>query len=92
MSYNVSTVALTSGNSESQARMQFAINTANDSIMLGGAIASGNYLSAALSMLNKATSIVFGKERIELEQRIENESLSVSRQRAGIAFNRSRIE
>lgn len=90
ISYNVSTLELTTGNSESQARMQFAINTVNDSIVLGGAIASGNYLSAVLTMMNKVTSIVFNQSKIDLKQRVENESLSVSRQRAGIAFNRSR--
>lgn len=90
ISYNVSTLELTTGNSESQARMQFAINTVNDSIMLGGAIASGNYLSAALTVMNKITSIVFNQSKIDLKQSIENESLSVSRQRTGIAFNHSR--
>lgn len=91
VSFTVSNIALTTGNSESQARAQFALNTANEAIMLGGAIATGNILAAALMAVNKITSIAFKQAQINLENNIERESLAISRQRAGVAFNRSRM-
>ncbi len=90
MSFTVSNIGLTTGNTESQQWAEFAMSGLS---MAGTALFSvitGNILPVALSIVNKGISIAFKQAQIDLEQSIENESLGISRQRAGIAFNHSR--
>lgn len=91
LSFVASNVGLTTGNTEAQQRIQFAMQTTGELATFGAAIATGNYLAAALSVVNKITSIYFNAKQISLEQSIETESLKLSRERAGVAFNRSRL-
>ena len=90
-SFTVSNVGLTTGNTESQQQAQFAMNALGTTASVVGAVATGNYLALALMAINIGTSIYFNQKQIDLEQRIENESLALSRQRAGVAFNHSRM-
>lgn len=91
VSFYVTNVGLTTGNSESQQRAEFMLNTAGTIASIGMSVAMGNYVGAALIAVHTATNIYFKQKQIDLEQRIENESLALSRQRAGVAFNRSRM-
>jgi hypothetical protein len=91
VSFVTSNVGLTTGNTEAQQRIEFGMNTAQQIGAVGASLAAGNYLAAALVIINKLTSIAFRQSQIDLEQSIESESLAVSRQRFGIAFNRSRL-
>jgi hypothetical protein len=91
VSFMTSNVGLTTGNTEAQQRIEFGMNTAQQVGALGASLVAGNYLAAALMILNKVTSISFAQKQIDLEQSIETESLNLSRQRAGVAFNRSRL-
>lgn len=91
VSFYVTNIGLTTGNSESQQQAQFNMSVLGG---LGGAalaVATGNPLAVALMGVHAATSIYFKQKQIDLEQRIENESLALSRQRAGVAFNHSRM-
>lgn len=90
-SFYVTNVGLTTGNTESQQQAQMMMNVAGGVVGAGIAIATGNYLGAALMAVHAATSIYFNQKQIDLEQRIESESLHLARQRAGVAFNRSRM-
>ena len=90
-SFTVSNIGLTTGNTESQQWAEFAMSGLS---MAGTALFSvitGNILPFALSIVNKGISIAFKQAQINLEQNIENESLALSRQRAGVAFNQSRM-
>ena len=91
VSFYVTNIGLTTGNSESQQRAEFALNTLGTLGTVGISLATGNYVAAALIAVHTATNIYFNQKQIDLEQRIENESLALSRQRAGVAFNRSRM-
>lgn len=90
-SFYVTNIGLTTGNSESQQQAQFNMSLLGG---LGGAalaVATGNPLAVALMAVHATTSLYFNQKQIDLEQRIENESLALSRQRAGVAFNHSRM-
>lgn len=89
-SFVVSNVGLTTGNSESQQQAEFLMNSMGTMVEAG--ISAATNPAALVSMvLSKAMQISFNRERIDLERRIETESLDLSRQRAGVAFNRSRM-
>lgn len=91
VSFYVTNVGLTTGNTESQQQAQFNMNVIGGMANAGVAVATGNYIGLVLMGLHAATSIYFKQKQIDLEQRIENESLHLSRQRAGVAFNHSRM-
>lgn len=88
VSFAVSNVGLMTGNSESQALIDFHANLFST---IGIALFTGNIAAAMLTVAHQMTNALFKSQQIHLEQRIESESLSVSRTRAGIAFNRSRM-
>ena len=90
IAFNVSNVGLTTGNSESQERAQLHWNSTLKIASTALALGSGNYAAAAISIITEAVNICFKDAQIKLRQYIENESLALSRERAGIAFNRSR--
>lgn len=90
VSFYVTNIGLTTGNSESQARAQLALNVANKGALLAASIATGNIIGAGLLITNELISIGFRQSQIDLQQNIESTNLAVSRTRAGIAFNSSR--
>jgi hypothetical protein len=90
-SFYVTNIGLTTGNSESQQQAAFNMKVISGVVGAGVALATGNYLGAALMGVHAATSLYFNQKQIDLEHRVENESLSLSRQRAGVAFNHSRM-
>lgn len=90
VSFYVTNIGLTTGNSESQARAQLALNVANKGALLAASIATGNIIGAGLLITNELLSIGFRQSQIDLQQNIESTNLAVSRTRAGIAFNSSR--
>lgn len=91
VSFAVSNVALTTGNSLSQERMEVAINTGAKGIAYGIALGKGNFALAAIMAVNDTVSAIMSATRLRLENQVERESLSLSRDRAGIAFNYSRM-
>ena len=91
VSFYVSNVGLTTGNTESQQQAQFNMSVICGIANAGMALYMHNPLAIALMAVHATTSLYFNQKQIDLEQRIENESLSLSRQRAGVAFNHSRM-
>jgi hypothetical protein len=90
-SFVVTNIGLTTGNSDSQQEAEFALSALGTIGAVGLSIGTGNYIAAALIGLHTVTDIFFKQQQIDLEQRIESESLHLARQRAGAAFNRSRM-
>ena len=92
VAFQVSNVALTTGNTESQERAQFGWDMTGRVVSIGGAAVTGNWAGVVMSAINTMMSVYFNQAQIDLRQSIENESLALSRQRAGIAFNSSRLK
>lgn len=91
VSFAVSNIALTTGNSLSQERMQVALSTGGKLVAYGTALATGNVAAAAIMAVNDIMSTVMRATQLELKGNVERESLALSRDRAGIAFNNSRM-
>lgn len=90
-SFAVSTVGLTTGNTVSQERIQFGMSAGTKLAAYGTALASGNLAAAAIMAINDTMNIAMRSAQLSLQNQIERESLSLSRDRAGIAFNQSRM-
>lgn len=90
-SFAVSTVGLTTGNTVSQERIQFGMSAATKVAAYGTAIATGNIPAAAIMAINDTINIAVRSAQIALQNQVERESLAFSRDRAGIAFNQSRM-
>ena len=90
-SFAVSSVGLTTGNTVSQERIQFGMSAATKLAAYGTALATGNIVAASIMAINDTMNAVMRAAQIELNNRVERESLALSRDRAGIAFNQSRM-
>ena len=90
-SFAISSVGLTTGNTVSQERIQFGINAATKLAAYGTALTTGNVVAAGIMAINDTINIVTRSAQIALENSVERESLALSRDRAGIAFNSSRM-
>ena len=90
-SFAVSTISLTTGNNVSQERIEFGMNAAGKLAAYGTALATGNVVAAGIMALNDTITTVMNAERIRLANSVERESLALSRDRAGVAFNYSRM-
>ena len=86
-SFVVSNVGLTTGSSESQERANLMYKGVKT---LGIAVATGNPAVIGTILVSEAVNTLFNQIQINLKQAVENESLTLSRQRAGIAFNHNR--
>lgn len=91
VSFSVSNISLTTGNNISQERIEFGMNAAGKLAAYGTALATGNFVAAGIMAINDTLTTVMNAERIRLANAVERESLSLSRDRAGIAFNQSRM-
>ena len=91
VSFAVSNISLTTGNNISQERIEFGMNAAGKLAAYGTALATGNVVAAGIMAINDTLTTVMNAERIRLANAVERESLSLSRDRAGIAFNNSRM-
>lgn len=92
IAYHISNVGLTTGNSESQERAQFMYSAGGSLLSIGVSAITGNWAGVVAASINNMMSVYFNQAQIDLRQSIENESLALSRQRAGIAFNSSRMK
>lgn len=91
VSFTVSNVGLVTGNSASQDRINFALNTTKFAVNTAMVLSTGNPAVMISYALTTAMGVYFNQRQIDLNYGIERESLNLSRQRAGIAFNRSRL-
>ena len=91
VSFAVSNISLTTGNNVSQERIEFGLNAAGKLAAYGTALFTGNFVAAGIMALNDTITTVMNTERIRLANAVERESLALSRDRAGIAFNHSRM-
>lgn len=101
ISYQISTVALRTGNTDRQQRFQYTYNigkrafSAVESTVVGG-LASGSWIGAvvglALNLTSTAISLAQQVERFNLQRNIENNAIGLMNIRAGggIASNGSR--
>lgn len=87
----VSSVSITTGNTASQERIEFGMNAAGKLAAYGTALITGNIPAVAIMAINDTVNIVMKASQIALNEKVEQESLVLSRDRAGIAFNRSRM-
>ena len=92
IAFNVSNIGLTTGNTESQERAEFQWHCGTKLAGTTLALGTGNFAAAAMTVITEMMNIYFKDAQIKLRQSIENESLALSRQRAGIAFNSSRLK
>ena len=91
VAYSISTVGLTTGNMVSQQRLQTAMGLGMKAIAYGTAIATGNAAAVAVMAISDTLSTVQSVNTFNLKNRVESESLALSRERAGVAFNQSRL-
>lgn len=91
VSYTVSNISLTTGNSISQERIQVAMGAGAKLAAYGTALATGNIGAAAIMAIGDTMNTILRADRIAKMAAVENESLALSRDRAGIAFNQSRM-
>lgn len=87
----VTNVSITTGNTVSQERLEYGLNSGAKLAAYGTALATGNVGAAALMAINDTMSILTRATQIALQNNVERESLALSRDRAGIAFNQSRM-
>lgn len=100
VNYNISTVSLRTGSSREQQQQQFAWNIASGALDLGLSIATGfavgnvagAVIGGAVSLINKGISIAQRENTINLEQSIENVSITQTRIRAGAYGSRGKQE
>ena len=57
----------------------------------GMAIGTGNFAAAAVMLVNDTMSFITNSARLRMSNTVERESLALSRDRAGVAFNYSRM-
>ena len=91
VSFVVSNVGITTGNSISQERMQYALNAGTKLAAYGTAIVTGNLVAAGIMAASDVVALVEKTVRLELQNSVERESLALARERAGVAFNASRL-
>lgn len=91
VSFKTSNVGLVTGNSASQERIDLMMNGGRFLLSAGAVVATANPVLMVSFALAKASEVYFKQRQIDLNYSIERESLNLSRQRAGIAFNRSRL-
>ncbi len=90
-SYAVSNVSLVTGNTISQERLEFGMNAAGKLAAYGTALATGNFVAAGIMAINDALTLALNADRLRRTNAVERESLALSRDRAGVAFNYSRM-
>lgn len=94
VSHRNTTVSITTGNTVSQERMSYATNAAGKLASYGIA-AIANPAMAAVMILTDLVSSGIGAlmkaDTLRTQSAQERESLALSRDRAGIAFNQSRM-
>lgn len=91
ISFKTSNVGLVTGNSASQERIDLIMNGGKFLLSAGAVVATGNPALILSFALAKSMDVAMRQRQIDLNYSIERESLNLSRQRAGIAFNRSRL-
>lgn len=87
----VSNVGLTTGNSVSQERIRFGMSGATKLAAYGTAIGTGNFAALAIMLVSDTMTLLSNNERRKTLNNIEQETLALSRDRAGVAFNYSRM-
>ena len=87
----MSTIGLTTGNMVSQQRIQTKLSVGLKAVAYIGALKTGNVIAASIMAINDLVSAVQQANTFRLNNRVESESLALSRERAGVAFNQSRL-
>lgn len=87
-------VGLTTGNTVSQERMSYAINAAGKLASYGIAAAVNPAVAATMmltDLISSGIGAILKADTLRTQSASERESLVLSRDRAGIAFNQSRM-
>ena len=100
ISYEISQVELRTGAREMEQRMQTTYNfgkkIVNSAVALGAGLVTGNFplvaIGLATSVFNSVISIAQKQQKIDTQQSVENVSINMQNERAGLQGRRGTIQ